>query len=118
MDINCRSCQGVCAWKLFREDIVKYWYDCKKRGKEFGNLGCVDEDGNRRARKICYIKYNQFVDLPPDTPSPPCVVDGISFLFPSDRYQDGTILEDFLEHGERPRKKKKVNVEITVSKSD
>lgn len=103
----CSKCNNDgCAWKTYREDLIRYWLECRQRNREFGDLCCVDV-ANRRARKICYIKYNSFVNLPPDTPAPVCVVNGLSYLFPSEEFQDGTLLLLFLEQGERPCKRER-----------
>lgn len=108
-----------CYWKTYREDLIRYWLECRQRGRSFGDLGMVSEI-NLHARKVSYIKYNSLVGLPVDTPCPACVVVGLSFLFPSKKFQDGTELPDFIENAQRdghsPNKKKRVVVDISVNK--
>ena len=114
----CDKCVGKgCAWSTYQEDLIRHWLECRQRGRSFGEIGCV-KDCNRRARKICYIKCNSYVDVHPDTPCPPCVVVGLSYLFPSDAFQDGTELPNFMEnnrrdgHGQSPSKRTNVTVHV------
>ena len=120
--VSCSHCQGdECNWTTYREDLIRYWLECRQHGRGFGELGRVD-DCNRRARKICYIKYNSYINVPPDTPCPTCVVVGLSYCFPSQVFEDGTELPNFLHNGKRDghddggSKRKRVNVEISVNK--
>ena len=64
-----------------------------------------------------YTKYNVLVDKELDAPVHGCVVDGLSFLFPSEEYTDGTTLPELITHGERPKKKNKIHIDININKN-
>ena len=105
---GCKYCglDHPCVWRLKRQELMEYYNDCHKRQKGFGELGCVDSI-NKGARKVMYVKLNQLLGKPHDLPTPTCCVNGLSYLFPSTAFQDGTQLTDFLSDGERACKRKR-----------
>ena len=105
---NCKYCgfDNPCIWMLKRNDLIKYYIDCSERNKGFGELGCV-ESTNRGARKVMYQKLNGLLGWHGNKPTPTCCVNGLSFLFPSTAFQDGTQLPDFLSEGERAMKRQR-----------
>ena len=43
----CSHCLGGdCQWLTYREDLIRYWLECRQRGRPFGDLGKV-ADCNR-----------------------------------------------------------------------
>ena len=120
--VICDKCNiEGCAWSTYQEDLIRYWLQCRQCGRPFGEIGRV-EDCNRRARNICYIKCNSYVDVDPDTPCPTCVVVGLSYLFPSLVFEDGTELPDFMQNNRRDGhtqdgpKRKRVSIDVLVTK--
>ena len=103
---GCKYCglDNPCIWRLNRDELIEYYLDCQRRGKGFGELGCVDSC-NKGARKVMCQKLNMLLRVPLNKPSPTCVVNALSYVFPSTAFQDGTQLPDFLEAGERITKK-------------
>ena len=119
--VICDKCEGEgCVWSTYQEDLIRHWLQCRQRGRPFGEIGRVN-DCNRRARKICYIKHNSCVDAHHDTPCPPCVVVGLSYLFPGDVFEDGTELPNFMEnnrrdgHEDSPSKRKRFSADVVAT---
>ena len=115
----CLKCKSVDSypWKVHRESLLRYWIQCRERNIGFGYLGRVNKVVNKRARCIMCTKYNVMNELEVSTPAPPCVVDGLSFLFPAEEFTDGTTLPELLVSGERPRKRSKVTIDININKN-
>ena len=114
----CLKCVSEkCPWQIHRESLLRYWLECRQASKGFGDLGCVNAVVNKRARKVMCTKFNILIDKEVNAPVHECVVDGLSFLFPSEQHTDGTTLPELITHGERPKKKNKISIDININKN-
>ena len=106
LESGCKYCgyDNPCIWRMKRQELMEYYVECHRRNMGFGELGCV-ESCNKGARKVLYNKLNMILALPPNRPTPSCVVNALSYMFPSTAFQDGTQLPDFLKDGERKTKR-------------
>ena len=110
LESGCKYCgyDNPCIWRMKRQELMEYYVDCHRRNMGFGELGCV-ESCNKGARKVLYQKLNMILALPPNRPTPSCVVNALSYMFPSTAFQDGTQLPDFLKNGKRATKRARQN---------
>ena len=110
LESGCKYCgyDNPCIWRMKRQELMEYYVDCHRRNMGFGELGCV-ESCNKGACKVLYQKLNMLLAVPLNQPSPTCVVNALSYMFPSTAFQDGTQLPDFLNNGEHASKRARQN---------
>ena len=62
-------------------------------------------------------KFNRIIENDLDAPVPPCVMEGLTFLFPSKGDTDKDALPEVVVNGERQRKRNKIEVSININKN-